>query len=223
MSINLTQQIKCPACQKLQEVTLWQSITASDSPDLKDDLLKGKVNIFKCSECGQTALVPLPMLYHDKKKHLMISFSPCEDDVTCAQLYAKVKESSKKSGELKNLDDYNLRFVSRYNDLLEKILVFDNGLHDKVVELLKLLVLMQDTDKMPDRVCMFGKKDGNELEFLVQDKKEDRLYTSRIPMSTYETVKEQLKNSGIKYKSFDWEIVDRDYASRMLYGMNNNL
>ena len=223
MSINFTQQIKCPSCYNLQDITLWQSITASDSPDLKDDLMKGKINIFHCSSCGQTALVPVPMLYRDDDKKLMISFSPCDDEAMRIKLFEEVKATSRESGELKSFEDYNLRFVSAYNDLLEKLLVFDNGLHDKVVELLKLLVLMQDTDNMPHRVCMFGKKDGDELEFLVQDKKEEQLYTSRIPMSTYETIKEQLKNSGIKYKSFDWEIVDAEYASRMLYGMNNNL
>lgn len=221
MSINLTQQIKCPACQSLQEVTLWQSITAQDSPDLKEDLLKGKINIFHCPSCGQTALVPIPLLYRDDEKKLMISFSPCEDDVTRAKLFESVKKTSKESGELKNFEDYNLRFVWAYNDLLEKLLIFDNSLHDKVVELLKLLVLMQDTDNMPHRVCMFGKKDGEELEFLVQDKKDGQLYTSRIPMTTYDTINQQLKNSGIKYKSFDWEIVDSDHAARMLYGMNN--
>ena len=223
MSINLTQQIKCPACQNLQEVTLWQSITPSDSPDLKEDLLKGKINIFRCASCGQVALVPLPVLYHDEEKKLMFSFSPCDDDIKRAQLFDDIKSTSRKSGELENLEDYNLRFIWSYNDFLEKILIFDNGLHDKVIELLKLLVLMQDTDNMSHRTCIFGKMDEGEIEFLVQDKKEEKLYTSRIPMSTYETVYAQLRQSGIKYKSFDWEIVDSDYASRMLYGMNNNL
>ena len=153
----------------------------------------------------------------------MISFSPCADDISRAALYESVKKTSKESGELENLEDYNLRFISQYNDFLEKVLIFDNGLHDKVVELLKLLVLMQDSENMSHRVCMFGKMENDELEFLVQDKKEDKLYTSRVPMSTYETIKEQLRQSGIKYKSFDWEIIDSDYASRMLTGMNNDL
>lgn len=223
MSINISHQIKCPSCENLQELTLWQSITANDSPDLKDDLLKGKINIFRCSSCGQVALVPMPLLYHDEKAKLMISFSPCADEVSRAQLFESVKKTSKESGELENLTDYNLRFISEYNDFLEKVLIFDNGLHDKVIELLKLLVLLQDSENMAHRVCMFGKMENDELEFLVQDKKENKLYTSRIPMSTYETVKEQLRQSGIKFKSFDWEIVDSDYASRMLTGMNNTL
>ncbi|MDD6214140.1 MAG: CpXC domain-containing protein [Firmicutes bacterium] len=223
MSINATQQIRCPKCGQLQDMTVWQSITVSDGADLKEDLLHGKVNIFQCYGCGHKALMPTPLLYHDEKKRLMISFSPCDDDVTRAKLFENIKNSSKSSGELDKLTDYNLRFITGYNDLLEKILIFDNGLHDKAIEVIKLMVLMQDTDNMDNRVCMFGKKDNDELEFLVQDKKDGKLYTSRVPIATYDTVAEQLRLSGVKFKSFDWEIVDADYAARLLRGANNNL
>ena len=223
MSINIKQQVKCPKCGELSETTVWQSVTAQDSADLKEDILKGKLNMFCCPSCGQAALMPDPVLYTDPDKKLMITFAPCSDEGERAQMYNEIQNASGTSGELSQLEDYNLRFVSAYNDFIEKILIFDNGLHDKVIELLKLLVLMQDSENMDHRVCMFGKKDGDELEFLVQDKRENKLYTSRIPMQSYETVREQLRISGVKYKSFDWEIVDADYAAKLLRGVNNNL
>ena len=223
MSINIKQQVKCPKCGQLSEVTVWQSVTADDSPDLKEDLLKGKINIFHCPSCSAAALMPNPMLYTDSGKKLMITFSHFSTEQEKYRLFESVKTASKDSGELAGIEDYNLRFVTTYNELSEKLMIFDCGLHDKVIELLKLLVLMQDTENMPNRVCMFGKLENNEIEFMVQDKKEERIYTSKVPLGTYETVKEQLRQSGIKYKSFDWEMVDADYASNMLYGMNNNL
>ena len=222
MSINTKREIKCPSCGNLSELTLWQSITVSDSPDLKEDLLKGKVNIFRCASCGAVALVPIPVLYHDEEKHIMISFSPCEDSDR-QRLFCEVKETSRASGELSELSDYNLRFVTTYNELLEKILIFDNDLSDKTVEVLKLLVLMQESDKMDERICMFGKKDGDMIEFMVQDKNEGQIYTSRVPMETYNTVSKSLRESGVKDRSFDWEIVDSEYASNLLRGSNNNL
>lgn len=222
MSINTKRQIKCPSCGKLWDMTLWQSITVSDSCDLKEDLLRGKVNIFRCGDCGVTALVPVPILYHDEEKHLMISFSPCEEKDRL-RLFGEVKEASRASGELSELSDYNLRFVTSYNELLEKILIFDNGLSDKTCEVLKLLVLSQDSEKMDNRICMFGKKDGNFLEFMIQDKKEVQIYTSKVPMETYNTVAKSLKESGVKDRSFDWEIVDAEYAASLLRGSNNTL
>jgi len=222
MSINTKREIKCPKCANLCEMTLWQSITVSDSPDLKEDLLKGRVNIFRCASCGAVALVPTPLLYHDEEKHLMISFSPCEEDDRL-RLFNEVRETSRASGELSELSDYNLRFVTTYNELLEKVLISDCGLSDRAIEVLKLLVLMQDADKMENRVCMFGKKDGEQIEFMVQDKKEEQIYTSRVPMDTYNTVLKSLHDSGVKDKSFDWEIIDSEYAASLLRGANNNL
>lgn len=222
MSINFTKQIKCPSCANLADMTLWQSITVSDSPDLKDDLLKGKVNIFRCASCGASALVPVPLLYHDEEKRLMISFSPCEE-TDKIRLFNEIKKTSRESGELSELSDYNLRFVCSYNEFLEKILISDSGLSDKTIEVLKLLVLMQESEKMENRVCMFGKKDGEQIEFMVQDKKEGQIYTSRVPMETYNTVSKSLKESGVKDRSFDWEIVDSEYAASLLRGANNSL
>ncbi len=221
MSLNSSQQIKCPACGELQEMTIWDSITAKDSPDLKSDLLSGKINIFRCSSCSHYGLVPTPVLYHDEDKKLMISFTPCNDPALKIRLYENVCETSKASGELDSFDEYNLRFVSEYNSLLEKILIFDANLNDKAIEVLKLLILSQEPDKQEHRMCVFGKKDGDNLEFMVQDTKENMIYTSKIPLSTYETIWQQLRYSGVKPYSFGWEMVDAEYATKLINGINN--
>ncbi|MBR4723317.1 MAG: CpXC domain-containing protein [Clostridia bacterium] len=223
MSISNKQTIKCPACGEISDLTVWQSITVSDSPDIKADLLKGKVNIFSCGACGQKALFPAPVLYTDDERKLVISFSPQSTKDARARIFEEIKKSSEKSGELKNYPDYNLRFVTSYNEFLEKILIFDGGFNDKVIEVIKLLVLAQDSEKMAQRTCIFGKSDGDEIEFLVQDTKENQVYTSRVPLLTYETIKKQLKESGVKFKSFNWEMVDSDYAASLLRGANNTL
>lgn len=223
MSINSKQSIKCPKCSHLNEVTVWSSITSDDSQDLKKDLLGAKINMFKCDNCSHTALLPNPLLYHDKSKKLMISFTPCNDSSKKEQLYANIKETSKKSDELKNLMDYNLRFVTNYDTILEKILIFDNGLHDKVIEVLKVLILTQEPEKANDRIAVFGKYEDDYIEFLIRDKKENQFYTSKVPYESYNTIKKQLAQSGVKYKSFDWEIVDIDYGASLLRGVNNIL
>ncbi len=223
MSINEKQTIKCPKCGELSDLVVWESITVSDSPDLKEDLLKGKINIFKCASCGQTALFPSPILYRDDEKKLLFSFAPTENDAERLRLFDEVKTSSRQSRELDNFPEYNLRFVSSLNELLEKVLIFDNGLHDKVIETIKLLVLSQDEEKMAQRSCVFGKIDNGEIEFLIQDKKENQIYTSRVPYATYRQIETALSQSGVKFISFDWELVDLNYATNLLRGVNNTL
>ena len=221
MSINTKQSIKCPKCGQLQEMTVWNSITVKDSADLKNDLLSGKVNIFRCGSCEHWGLMPTPMLYHDKDKKLMISFSPSNDPQTKKKLYEEVCKTSQESGEIKKLEGYNLRFITDYNEFLEKILIFDNDLSDKAIEVIKLMILMQESEKMEQRKCRFGKVDGNSMEFMISDIKENQIYTSEVPMDTYNIINTNLKNSGVKDYSFGWEVVDSDYAAKLLNGINN--
>ena len=221
MSINTKQSIKCPKCGQLQEMTVWNSITVKDSEDLKNDLLSGKINIFRCNSCEHWGLMPTPMLYHDEDRKLMISFSPSNDAQMKQKLYAEICKSSKESGEIEKLSGYNLRFVTDYNEMLEKILIFDNALSDKAIEVIKLMILMQEAEKMENRKCRFGKIENDSMEFMIQDFKENQVYTSNVPMDTYNVINTNLKNSGVKDYSFGWEMVDSDYAARLLNGINN--
>lgn len=222
MSLNTEQAIRCPKCGQLKSMTVWQSVRAEDE-DLKNDILKRKLNIFECDICGAQALYPEPLLYTDGEKKLMITFAPCSDKKQRDKMYAQIKAASEKSGELDALSGYNLRFVSDYNELMEKILVFDSGLNDKVTEFLKLIILAQEPEKTASRRAVFGKLADERLEFLVQDMSDGMMYTSQVPLETYETVKTQLCATGVKLYSFDWEIVDTAYSSRLLAGVNNNL
>ena len=223
MSINASQTIKCPKCGEISEMTVWQSITVSDSADLKKDLLAGKVNMFVCPSCSHKALIPTPLLYRDEERSLIISFSPCDDAKKKDELFKNMKKASEESGELNELRNYNLRFVSDYNSLLEKILIFDNGLNDKAIEVLKVLILMQKPESMDTMRVVFGKSEDGMLEFLIHDTKDNSCYTSKVPMESYNTVKDQIFKSGVKDKSFNWEIVDFDYGLALLRGVNNNL
>lgn len=221
MSINTKESHPCPKCGQQNDITVWNSITVHDSPDLKHDLLSGKVNFYVCASCGYRALAPNPMLYHDIDKKLLFSFSPCSNLATAQELYDKVRETSEKSGELKKLEGYNLRFITNINDLMEKIITFDHGLNDKVLEVIKLMILSQDLEKSQQRECRLGKKTEENIEFVIRDTKEQQIYTCTVPLSTYETLYKQVMESGIKPYSFNWEMVDNFYASRILNGFNN--
>ena len=92
----------------------------------------------------------------------------------------------------------------------------------KAIEVIKLMVISGDIDKSEQRVCRFGKFENGEIEFMIHDFIENQLYTSTVPLQTYETVYNSLIESGMKNYSFDWEMVDSVYATRLLNGFNNN-
>lgn len=221
MSLYTKKNIRCPKCGQMSEMPLWDFVDGKESPDVKQDLLRGRVNMFECPSCSYRALVPQPMLYRDDERKLMISFCPSDDPVSREKMYESIKKTSKTSGELEKLEGYNLRFVSDYNELMEKLLIFDNGLNDKAIEVVKLMVLMQDEGKMDNRDCRFGKIENEKIEFMISDREEKKIYTSSVPKETYDTIYKQLLQSGMKPYSFDWERVNSAYAVRLLNGFNN--
>lgn len=217
MSLNIQEKLCCPKCGHLNDITLWQSLTVSDSPDLKQALLKGELNVLVCSDCGAKAIVPTPLLYHDESKKLMLSFMPTDNPEDAKNQFEAIKSSSKESGELDTLNGYNLRFISDYNTLLEKLLIFDSGLSDKTIEVIKLMVLLQEPDMADKRSALFGKRyeDGS-IEIMVRNLDDGAVFTSKAPPETYKTIHTALKSSGVKDISFDWEVVDREYAEKLL-------
>jgi len=55
---------------------LYDSINVSLDPTLKDRLFKGEINIFKCGQCQEESVIPIPLLYHDMDKPLLIQYYP---------------------------------------------------------------------------------------------------------------------------------------------------
>ena len=221
MSLNTKQKVRCSSCGQMHDITVWNSITVNDSADLKQELLRGNINMFKCPDCGFRAVMNVPMLYDDADKKMMISFYPSDDKSVSMKLFEQMKESFKESEEIDKYEGYNLRFVSDYNSLLEKILIADNGLWDKAIEVLKLLILSQEPEKEAQRSCIFGKLEDEQIEFMVKDSKENQIYISRVPLKSYKEVETELRHSGVKPYSFNWEYVDIDYAAALLNGVNN--
>ena len=76
MSSHREEKIACPKCGKEQTVTIWESIDADPDPEARTALFEAQVNRFDCPACDFDALVPLPLLYHDRKRQFVVQFFP---------------------------------------------------------------------------------------------------------------------------------------------------
>jgi hypothetical protein len=76
MSIHREEEIACPKCGKAQAVTLWDSIDADPDPEARTALFEARINRFDCPACDFDALVPVPLLYHDRKRQFVVQFFP---------------------------------------------------------------------------------------------------------------------------------------------------
>ncbi|HWR96940.1 MAG TPA: CpXC domain-containing protein [Candidatus Methanoperedens sp.] len=76
MSIKREEEIGCPRCGGTQTVTLWDSIDADPDPGARAALLEAKINRFDCQSCDFDALVPVPLLYHDRRRQFVVQYFP---------------------------------------------------------------------------------------------------------------------------------------------------
>src|SRR5512139_176949 len=76
MSMKREEEIPCPKCGTKQTVTLWSSIDADPDPEARAALFEAQINRYDCSGCDFDALVPVPLLYHDRRRQFVVQYFP---------------------------------------------------------------------------------------------------------------------------------------------------
>jgi hypothetical protein len=70
--------VRCPFCQAPITVPIHRVIDAVDQPEIKAQLLSGRLNAFTCPNCRNTGALTAPFIYHDGDKELALIFLPIE-------------------------------------------------------------------------------------------------------------------------------------------------
>lgn len=63
--------LECPVCRAKFPARIWSSVNVSLDPHLKEEVMEGRLNQLKCSDCGYSGRSRDPFLYHDMDKKLM--------------------------------------------------------------------------------------------------------------------------------------------------------
>lgn len=133
MSLSSSRTVNCSNCNHAQEFTVWDSVNGTLDPDLKEKLMRGALFKFTCTRCRNTATVMFPLIYHDMRNHVLICLErdgSHEWQEAIQTLEPVVSWSS----------EYRWRLVRSLNSLNEKILIFEHGLSDHVIEALKAML-----------------------------------------------------------------------------------
>lgn len=171
MSKERQEKITCPECGQECEITIWDSLNADIDPEAKAQLLNGTLFRFHCDKCGHESNLQYSILYHDMTNSAMVYFvHPDAVESTIQELIEMEEKLPVK------MDGYRKRVVCDQNALREKAILFDNGLDDRVVEIIKLMYLANAQQQFPD----------NEIEavyMMVLDGKMTLQFFAKEPMS----------------------------------------
>lgn len=128
MSTQMTEEISCPQCGAAVKTELWPGVDAVRNPELKARVLNETMFDWRCPECGYAARFLYPFLYHDPNRKFMVYLSPNGGGSG---------EEADLEKEFPQLAGVSKRLVSTPEALKEKILIFEAGLDDRAVELVK--------------------------------------------------------------------------------------
>lgn len=200
----------CPFCGKETKWKLWDYIYTGDDPAMKAAVRDHSAFHFRCSHCGKETYLHYSFLYHEDGGRLLIYVCPDGSDYRDMQ-----KKMTAKAGFL--YPGYRRRIVLSYNDFLEKLLIADAGLDDRVIEIIKALLWQQLLTHYPEQNIeeirfMTGRSGWKGLLVKTADAKEA---TADLDETLYHGLMEALQ----KRKMEDSLIIDRSWA----YGFARSL
>lgn len=140
MSKYMINEIVCPNCGNKQSATVWESVNVSLNPECKDQILNDQFFQFKCEKCNKDMQLAYNCLYNDISKREMIWLIPeLTDEIKkeINQAYT-IQVDGRDFGKM-----YLDRIVDTPNGLKEKIIIFDEGYDDRIIEIIKIIYMSQ--------------------------------------------------------------------------------
>lgn len=214
MSRAREEKVTCPACGSPGTATIWDSVNPTVDPPLKTELLEGRLLTYVCPSCGSLTHLEHNLLYHDMDQELLIwlTYGPEKvPDPRAMHLFELLKLP------------YTKRIVRSSRHLAEKILAFDAGLDDRVIEVLKAVTWRQAFGPEPpglDEYCFMGLESdpgGESLLFVrITGGDLDDWVSVDLEVEHYQAFAEALAPQLTHRVSDGWWEVDFGFATQLL-------
>ena len=155
MTNEIKLEVTCVHCLGVGEKQLYPIINRQDL-EAKQNIFEEDLFLYRCPHCGHYQRISYECMYYDEKLKYAVVLSHDGH-----RFLKKVKI---------DLTAYQLRFVKSVSELKEKIVIKENGLDDRIVEIMKhniqttlrskasyQLVLSPDNEVI--KIFMFNKQD----------------------------------------------------------------
>ncbi|WP_295070256.1 CpXC domain-containing protein [Ruminococcus sp.] len=208
MSKSHMEKIKCPKCSHESEMLVWETMDTKTDPQIKDMIRSGEVFAWRCPHCDNKSLIFYPTLYHQVKEKYLLCYIP--GNPTSAVEYMKTINENNESGYDFN-DNYTKRVVSDINQLREKLMILDEGLDDRILEIMKVFAIAELQKNFPDLSVMeiyFNKEEDGSHSFAVKFDNNEWGRTD-VDKKSYDQVAESFK---IPLAVNDEYLIDTEWA-----------
>jgi len=206
---------ECSKCKHKQKVNIFPCINFNQNPEyyaLVKDMSVFKV---KCEKCGEEKIIQFDMLLIDETHSYFLYL------LTDKSLYNKFKyqityfiETTLNKDDKYDLSKCKSRLVYSPNDLIEKMNIFEIGLDDEAIEIIKCGIFDK---KLVDRAiydCVYfdGMNEAN-LEFVAFSSKTSTKEPMKliVQFQFYNNVVDDLANFKNRHHDY-FEVIDEEWV-----------
>lgn len=227
-------QTSCPNCGQSMVAEVFQVVDVNKDHQIKEILLAGGLNIAQCQVCGFQGQLPVPLVYHDKEKELLLTFSPPdttrnmeEKEAALAPLLKQVIDNLEPKDRKGYL--FQPQAMLTMNNLVKNVLMAD-GITEEMIqdqqEKMKLLdtLFNQDTEQIKKTVLDNNEKIDREF-FAIFAEIAQRIITSQDEESIekIKTVQDVLMAETDIGKEIMSETKEIQTATQSLEALGENL
>ena len=217
MSESSMEKVTCPYCHIQHEFKKWILIDNGSDPSLGDKVRSGELFKFECPSCKSSYDMNYPFAYHEPENKILIMYANNSDDYEKARLILSGEKPSdiEAVNEILNIQGYKKRLVFGREEFYEKLLLFDRGLDDGVMEIVKLMygekLAKTQKEDLFDSIRYFKDDDNDKgVFFLMKEGQrvgkvniDDKIYDWVIS-SYFDKIVEKINNAIIV--NFNWAL-----------------
>ena len=135
MGSNYKDDIVCPKCGNKQKMTVWMIVDAAHNTKTRQKIANGTFFNQKCKCCGSVFEVTYPMLIQDDINGYLVHYTKTVSQELVA--YSSLKHVN----ESKIANGHKLRIVNSPDRFSEKVRIFESGLDDRVIDIMKVAII----------------------------------------------------------------------------------
>ncbi|MBR3310952.1 MAG: CpXC domain-containing protein [Solobacterium sp.] len=216
------QKIVCENCGRQHKVKIYDVVDVRRDPKLKKKVIKDELQLSRCPFCGEFTRLDYDLTYIDPSNMITITLANTKDmyHEALETLDPRLLDEDDPEDVLLKayLENSVRRIVRNSTQLAEKALIFDKGLDDRVIEIIKVIYAkLKENDGIEDMVFNIGEFSDGSTEMCFLPLKDGVMQNDPYPLkeSTYLLTENEYMDLFTSFPNTNLE-VDRDWAEAFL-------
>lgn len=207
---------ECKKCGNKQTVNLLPYIDFTKNPEYYAKVKDLSIFKVKCEKCGVEEIIKFDTLLFDETHKYFLYYLADKDMYNRFrhQITYFIETVLNKDGKF-DLKDYKTRLVFNHNDLIEKMTIFELGLNDEVIELIKSGLFEKNlvNEVIYDSIYFDGMNNAD-LQFVSFNSRSASQPVQKLTINFnfYNKVIDELKVFSMRHKEY-FEVIDKNWVN----------